>query len=197
MVLSIFWCAHLPLYNFLDKVSVNIFCPLEKIELFSYSVPFSCSVVSNSLWPHGLQHARLPCPSPTPRACSNSCPSSQWCHPSISSSFVPFSSCPQSFPALGSFPVSHLFLSGGQTIGASASASVLPMNIQDWFPLGLTVTEYKIGSLSNTWFANIFFSSVARLFIFLTVLQRAEILNVYEVQLVNSFFYRSRFQYHI
>ena len=105
MVLSIFWCAHLPLYNFLGKVSVNIFCPLEKIELFSYSVPFGCSVVSNSLWPHGLQHARLPCPSPTPRACSNSCPSSQWCHPSISSSFVPFSSCPQSFPALGSFPV--------------------------------------------------------------------------------------------
>ena len=99
---------------------------------------FSCSVVSNSLWPHGLQHARLPCPSPTPRACSNSCPSSQWCHPTVSSSVVPFSSCLQSFPASESFPVSQFFTSDGQGIGASASASVLPMNIQDWFPLGLT-----------------------------------------------------------
>ena len=93
----------------------------------------------NSLWPHGLQHARLPCPSPTPGACSNSCPSSQWCHPTISSSVIPFSSCPQSFPASGSFPVSQLFASGGQSIGVSASASVLPMNIQDWiFPLRWT-----------------------------------------------------------
>ena len=81
---------------------------------------------------------RLPCPSPTPRACSNSCPSSQWCHPTISSSVIPFSSCLQSFPASGSFPMSRLFASGGQSIGVSASASVLPMNIQDWFPLGLT-----------------------------------------------------------
>ena len=88
--------------------------------------------------PHGLQHARLPCPSPAPRACSNSCPSSRWCHPIISSSVVPFSSCLQSFPASGSFPVSQFFASGGQSIRASASASVLPMNIQDWFPLGLT-----------------------------------------------------------
>ena len=106
---------------------------------------FSCSVVSNSLWPHGLQHARLPCPSPTPRACSNSCPSSQWCHPTVSSSVVPFSSCLQSFPASESFPVSQFFASDGQGIGASASASVLPMNIQDWFPLGLT----GLISLSN------------------------------------------------
>ena len=89
-----------------------------------------CSVVSNSLWPQGLQHARLPCPSPSPGACSNSCPLSQWCHPIISSSVTPLSSCPQSFPASGSFP----FASGGQSIGASASASVLPMNIQGWFP---------------------------------------------------------------
>ena len=90
------------------------------------------------LWPHGLQHARLPCPSPTPRACSNSCSSSQWCHPAILSSVVPFSSCLQSFPASGSFPMSQFFASDGPSIGVSASASVLPMNIQDWFPLGLT-----------------------------------------------------------
>ena len=94
--------------------------------------------MSNSLWPHELQHARLPCPSPTPRVCSNSRPSSRWCHPAISSSVVSFSSCPQSLPASESFPVSHLFAWGGQSIGVSASASVLPMNIQDWFPLGWT-----------------------------------------------------------
>ena len=99
---------------------------------------FSCSVMSNSLRPHGLQHARLPCPSPTPGACSNSCPSSRWCHPTISSSVVPFSSCLQSFPGSGSFLVSQFFASGGQSIGVSASASVSPMNIQDWFPLGWT-----------------------------------------------------------
>ena len=102
------------------------------------SVRFSRSVVSDSLQPHGLQLARLPCPSPTPRACSNSCPSSRCCHPTILSSVVPFSSCPQSFPASGSFPVSQFFTSGGQSIGVSASASVLPMNIQVWFPLGWT-----------------------------------------------------------
>ena len=92
--------------------------------------------MSNSLWPHGLQHTRLPCPSPTPGACSNSCPLSQWCHPTISSSVVLFSSYLQSFPASGSFPMSQFFASDGQSIGASTSASVLPMNIQDWFPLG-------------------------------------------------------------
>ena len=100
------------------------------------SVQFSHSVVSNSLWPHGLQHTQLPCPSPTPRAYSISCPLHWWRHPIISSSVVPFSSCLQSFPASGSFPMSQFFASSGQSIGASAS--VLPMNIQDWFPLGWT-----------------------------------------------------------
>ena len=100
-------------------------------------VQFSYSVVSDSLQHHGLQHARFPCPSPTPEACSNSCPLSQWFHPTISSSFVPFSSCLRSFPASGSFPVSQFFTSDGQSIEVSASALVLPMNIQDWFPLGL------------------------------------------------------------
>ena len=99
---------------------------------------FSHSVVSDSLRPHELQHSRLPYPSPTPRACSNSCPSSQWRHPNIASFVIPFSSCLQSFPASGSFQMSQYFPSGGQSIGVSASALVLPMNIQDWFPLGLT-----------------------------------------------------------
>ena len=102
------------------------------------SVQFSRSVVSNSLRPHGLQHIRLPYPSPTPGAYSNSCPLSRWCHPTISSSVVPFSSHLESFPASGSFQMSHLFASGGQGIGVLASASVLPMNIEDWFPVGWT-----------------------------------------------------------
>ena len=102
------------------------------------SVQFSCSVMSDSLQPHWLQHARPPCPSPTPGACSNSRPWSRWCHPAISSSVIPFSSCLQSFPASGSLQMSQIFSSGGQSIGVSASASVLPMNIQDWFPLGWT-----------------------------------------------------------
>ena len=102
------------------------------------SVQFSHSVLSDSLRPHGLQHARPPCPSPIPGVCSNSCPLSQWCHPTISSSVIPFSSCSQSFPSSGSFPMSQLFASDGQSIGASAWASILPMNIQDWFPLRLT-----------------------------------------------------------
>ena len=101
-------------------------------------VQFSRLIVSSSLQPHGLQHSRLPCPSPTPGACSNSCPSSRWCHPTISSSVIPFSFCPQSFPASGSFPMSQFFASDGQSIGASASASVFPMNIQDWSPLRWT-----------------------------------------------------------
>ena len=101
-------------------------------------VQFSRSVVSDSLRSHGLQHTRLHCPSPIPRVCSNSCPSSQWYHPTTSSSVIPFSFCLQSFPSSGSFPMSQFFTSGSQSIGASASASVLPMNIQDWFPLGLT-----------------------------------------------------------
>ena len=99
----------------------------------------SRSVVSDSLRPYRLQHARLPCPSPTPGACSNSCLLNQWCHPTISTSVIPFSSCLQAFPTLGSFLMSQLlFTSCGQSIGASASASVLLMNIQDWFPLGWT-----------------------------------------------------------
>ena len=102
------------------------------------SVQFICSVVSDSLRPHGVQHTRLPCPSPTPGAYSNSCPSCRWCCPTISSSVVPFSSRLQSFPALGSFPMSQSFRSGGQSIGVSALASVLPTNIQDWFSLGWT-----------------------------------------------------------
>ena len=108
------------------------------ILVFSQLVQFNHSVVSNSLCPRGLQPARLPCPSPTPRACSNSCPSSWWRHPTISSSVVPFYSCFQSFPALGSFLMSRLFASDAQSIGASASVSVLPMNTQDWSPLGWT-----------------------------------------------------------
>ena len=99
-------------------------------------VLFSHSIVSYSLWPHELQHDGLPCPSPSPVVCEDSCLLSHWCRPIISSSVVPFS-CPQSFPVSGSFPVSLLFASGGQSIGASASTSVLPMNIQDWVSLGL------------------------------------------------------------
>ena len=100
------------------------------------SVQFSHSVVSNTLQPHGLQHARPPCPSPTPRVYTNSCPLSRWCHPTISSSVIPFSSSLQSYRTSGSFQMNQLFASGGQSI--EASASVLPMNIQDWFPLGLS-----------------------------------------------------------
>ena len=103
--------------------------------LFS-SVQFSHSVISDSLWPHELQHARPPCPSPTPRVYPNSCPLSQWCHPTISFSVIPFSSCPQSFLASGSFPMTQLFTSGGPSIGVSASTSVLPLNTQDWSPVG-------------------------------------------------------------
>ena len=102
------------------------------------SVQFSCSVISNSLWPQSLQHARPPCPSTTPGVYPNSCPLSRWCHPTISSSVIPFSSHLQSFPASGSFQMSQLFASGGQSIGVSASTSVLPMNTQDWSPLEWT-----------------------------------------------------------
>ena len=109
-------------------------CLFRLVSFTFSSVLFSCSVLSDSLRPHGLQHTRPPCPSPTPRAYSNSCSLSQWCHPTISSSVIPFSSCLQSFPASGSFQISRLFTSGGPSIGVSASASVLPMDIQDWFP---------------------------------------------------------------
>ena len=130
----------------------------------SISVHFSHSVVSHSLWPHGLQHAKLPHPSTILRACSNSCPLSQWCHRTISSSVIPFSSCLQSLPESGSFLVSQFLASGGQRIGISASASVLPVNIQDWFPLWLTgwISLQSKGLskvLSNTTVQHQFFSA--------------------------------------
>ena len=122
---------------------------------------FCHSVMSNSLWPHGLQHSGLPCPSPSPGACSNSCPLSWWCHPTISSSVALFCSCLQSFPASGSFPMSWLFTSDGQSTGVSASATVLPMNVQDWFPLGLTgLTSLLSKGLSRV-FSNTQFKSIS------------------------------------
>ena len=117
------------------------------------SVQFSHTVMSNSLRPHGMQHARPPCPSPTPRLYSNSCPLSRWYHPTISSSVVPFS-CLQSFSASGSFQMSQLFKSGGQSIGVSASTSVLPMTIQHWLPLGWTGWI----SLQSKWLSRVFFN---------------------------------------
>ena len=133
-------------FNFIMKVfhSYNFVTLLSKFWRRKFqeegfcSVQFSRSVVSDSLRPHESQHARPPCPSPTPGVYSNSCPLSRWCHQAISSSVIPFSSCPQSLPASGSFPMSQLFAWGGQSIGVSASASVLPMNTQDWSPLGWT-----------------------------------------------------------
>ena len=122
------------------------------------SVCWRCSAVSNSLQPHGLLHTGLPCPSLFPRVCSNSCPLSLWCHPTISSSVAPFSSCPQSFPASGSFPVSQFFTSGGQSTGASASASVLPVNIQDSFPFWLT----GLISLQSRGLSRVFSSTTVR-----------------------------------
>ena len=125
----------------------NICCIIKKAREFQesiyicfidFSVQFSHTVGSDILWPHGLQHSRSPCPSSTPGVYSNSCPLNQWCHPTISSSVIPFSSCLQSFPVSGSFPVSQFCPSGGQSIGVSASTSVLPVNIQDWSPLGWT-----------------------------------------------------------
>ena len=118
-------------------------------EELSSKLLFSRSVVSDSLQPHGLQLIRLPCPSPSPRACSNSCPLSRQHYPTISSSVILCSSCPQSFPASGSFPVSQLFTSGGQSIGASASAWTLPMNIQGWFPLGSHAQSKKANCMGG------------------------------------------------
>ena len=115
-----------------------------------FLLQFSHSVMSDSLWLHGLQHSRPPCPSLIPRACSKLCPLSWWCHPNISPSVVPFSTCLQSFPASGSFPMSQVVASGGQSTGASVSTSVLPMNIQDWFPLGLTsLISFVQGNLKS------------------------------------------------
>ena len=116
----------------------NRMANLEKMDKYLGSIQFSRSVMSDSLRPHESQHARPPCPSPTPRVYSNSCPSNWWCHPTILSSIIPFSSCLHSLPTSGSFHMSQLFASGGQSIGVSASASVHPKNIQDWFPLEWT-----------------------------------------------------------
>ena len=123
--------------------------------LLSWSVTICCCSVTQLcriLWPHGLQHARLPCPSPSLGTCSNSRPLSQWCHPTISLSVIPFSSCLQGFSVSGSFLMSQVFESGGQNIGASASASALPMNIKDWFPLVLTGLILKCKGLSKDFF---------------------------------------------
>ena len=120
----------LTILTFVSRVMSMLFKTLSQFS--------SVSVVIDSLWPHGLQHARLPCPSPTLGVYSNLCPLSHWCHPTILSSVIPFSSCPQSFPASGSFLMSQLFASGGQSIGVSTSTSVLPMNTQDWSPLRCT-----------------------------------------------------------
>ena len=121
-------CVYFPVFSFYKDTSCFGFS----------SVQFRHSVMSDSLWPHELQHTKPPCPSPTPGFHPNPCPSSWWCHPAISSSVVPFSSCPQSFPASGSFPMSQFFTLGDQSIEVSASISVLPMNTQDWSPLGWT-----------------------------------------------------------
>ena len=123
---SIIYTVNLPSY-----LLSPLLCSTTPTTHIFICLQFSCSVMSNFLQPHGLQHARTPCPSPTPGACSNSCPSSQQCHPPVSSSVVPFSSCLQFFPASGSFSVNQLFTSGGQSIGVSTSASVLPMNTKD------------------------------------------------------------------
>ena len=129
------------IWKMVSAANIHIPACITMVQYTRLSVSVQFSSVAQScptLWPHELQHARPPCPSPTPEVYSNSCPSSQWCHPAISSSVVPFPPCPQSLPASGSFPISQLFAWGGQSIGASASASVLPMNTQDWSPLGWT-----------------------------------------------------------
>ena len=142
--LMTFFCTHLYLPNLSHILFANPstsppwICRCKYAFTQLSSVQFSCSALSDSLRPHKPHHARPPCPSPIPGVYPNSCPLSRWCHPTISSSVVPFSSCPQSFPASGSFQISQLFTSGGQSIGVSASASVLPMNTKDWSPLGWT-----------------------------------------------------------
>ena len=143
--------------NYLFKSLITNYAYLFKYWEFS-SVQFSHSVMSDSLWPHEPQHARPPCPSPTPRVHPNPCLSSQWCHPTTLSSVIPFSSCPQSFPTSGSFQMNQLFTSGGQDIGVSASASVFPMNTQDWSLLGW------IGwiSLQSKGLSRIFYNTTAQ-----------------------------------
>ena len=130
-------CHPVILFIITELMFVKLCYWIEMVNLTTRKVQFSGSVVSESLRPHGLQHARLPCSSPSPGACSNLCALSSWCHPTISSSVIPFSSSLQSFPASGSFLVSQFFASSDQTIGALISASVCPMNSQYWFPLGM------------------------------------------------------------
>ena len=131
------YSSPLPVILFLTACHCHVICLAQRVALPGLSQFDSVAQSCLTLRPHGLQHTRLCCPSPTLRACSNSCPLSWWCHPTISSSVIPFSTHLQSFPESGSFPMNQFFTSGGQSIGVSASASVLPMNIQDWFPLGL------------------------------------------------------------
>ena len=138
---------------FLQVCRILSYLFFSSLSVLSFSsVRFIHSVVSSSLRYHGLQHPRPPCPSPTPGDYSNSCPLSQWCHPTISSSVISFSSCPQSFPVSGSFQMYQFFASGGQSFGISASASVFPMNIQDWFPLGWTgwISKTSLASQKET-----------------------------------------------
>ena len=136
---SLFWTSDLTLQDFFFFF-ILLYHIILLFKHFSHITfnQFSCSVMSNSLWPHEPQQGRPPCPSPTPGVHPNPCPLSWWCHPTISSSVVPFSSCPQSFPASGSFPMSQLFASGGQSTGVSALASFLPKNTQGWSPLEWT-----------------------------------------------------------
>ena len=153
----LFWCEPPELVFWFSYLLFPIF----NLYLFAccyFFVAVCCSAESNSLQPHGLQHAGLPCPSPSPGAYSNSCPSSGWCHPTVSSSVVPFSSCLQSFPAPGSFQMSQFFTSGSQSIRVSASASVLPMNTQDWSPLGWTGWI----SLQSKGLSRVFFSTTVQ-----------------------------------
>ena len=171
-------CSDLPCP--LCVIDFSIYChnPMRcgNFHLFSSvqfsSVQFRSSVMSNSLWPHESQYVRPPCPSPTPGDYSHSCPLSWWCHPAISSSVVPFSSCPQSLPAAGSFPMSQLFASGGQSTGVSASASVLPMNTQDWSPLDQIRADWI--SLQSKGLSRVFFNTTVQkhhFFIFHLLLQ--------------------------
>ena len=139
LLLPVFACLPLILFQAIIRSSrrerSHILSQSDKF-CYLFSFQFSRSVLSDSLWPDEPQYVRPPCPSPTPRVHPNPCPLNQWCHPTISSSVIPFFSCPQSFPASGSFQMSQFFASGGQSIGVSASASVLPVNIQVWFPVG-------------------------------------------------------------
>ena len=163
---NLFWFQSWVRLNFFREIYKDGIIKLMDMSLSKFweKVQLSHLVVSNSLRPHGLEHFWLPCPSPTPRAYSNSGPLSQWCHPVMVSSVIPFSSHLQSFPASGSCPVSQFFTSGGQSIGVSASASVLPMNIWDWFPSGLTAlislqSKRVLRIFSNTTVQKLQFSS--------------------------------------